>query len=351
MKREWLLHRVRHRWKQQAVDNKVYREGTIFAGGFQTPHSTTSIKGIASQCQGTSRVTMTQTSQDQPDALQEGRRIYLGPAFTNHPTPRRASPYDIEDLLLGKGFDKIANIHLSVDPVSARNPGYCFVDFLDKETADRALSTFSAKIDGRSVKIGPCEPKKQRLIEREDQYAFKRWGDWNSQSRSRNDTGSRHDGHRIEQGPTGALRHFNRMVENYKGLRLYVGGLDKMITQAEHNREVADIFAGFNPVAIGKRITPDEHTRSLPGKHHYCFVDFYSKEDMDAAIKALNGTMHRGGRLKVVPSGPIPQALKDRRLGLMESRSKHEGDNVSYSDYMAGSKRAFESSNWRRRDD
>ncbi|KAJ5142944.1 RNA recognition motif domain-containing protein [Penicillium bovifimosum] len=284
-------------------------------------------------------------SQDQPDALREGRRIYLGNL------PYKASPYDIGDLLTGQGFDKIANIHLSVDPVSARNPGYCFVDFLDKESADRALSTFSATINGRPVKIGPCEPKKQRLIEREDKYAFKRWGDWNSQTRSGNNTGGQHDGQGIEQGPTGALTHFNNMVENHKGRRLYVGGLDKMVDQAEHNREVADLLAGFNPIAIGKRITPDEYTRSFPGKHHYCFVDFESKADMDAAIKTLNGRVHRGGRLKVVPARPIPKALKDRHLGLIESRFKHEGDNVSETNDMAGPKRALESSNWRRRDD
>lgn len=116
-------------------------------------------------------------------------------------------------------------------------------------TADRALSSLSAQIDGRSVKVGPCEPKKQhsRRFNREDEYAFKRWGDWNSQSRGSENADRRPIGQGIEQGPIGALNHFDDMVVNSKGRRLYVGGLGKMLNQAEHNSEIADLLGAFNP--------------------------------------------------------------------------------------------------------
>lgn len=166
--------------------------------------------------------------------------------------PYRANPYDIENLLAANGFEQIESVHISVDPVSARNPGYCFVDFPDKATADRALASLSAEIDGRYVKVGPCEPKKQsnRRFNGESDYAFQRWGDWNSRSRNNdNDTGSRTHGQGIEQGPTGALNHFDSIVEDQKGRRMFVGGLPKMINQAQHNSEIAELFAavGFNP--------------------------------------------------------------------------------------------------------
>lgn len=54
--------------------------------------------------------------------------------------PYNAKPYDIENLLGNNGSNQLENIHISIDPVSARNPGYCFVDFSDPQTADRALS-------------------------------------------------------------------------------------------------------------------------------------------------------------------------------------------------------------------
>ncbi|KAJ5408827.1 hypothetical protein N7509_002710 [Penicillium cosmopolitanum] len=98
--------------------------------------------------------------------------------------PYNAKPYDIETLLGDNGFNHLENIHISIDPVSARTPGYCFVDFLDRQTADRALSDLKASINGRPVKVGPCQPKKQNRSRwaSEDDHVNKRWGDWNSQN-------------------------------------------------------------------------------------------------------------------------------------------------------------------------
>lgn len=76
--------------------------------------------------------------------------------------PYVAKPYDIEKLLAENGFGDLENIHISVDPVSARNPGYCFVDLPDRATADRAIASLSASIHGRRIKVGPCEPKKKQ---------------------------------------------------------------------------------------------------------------------------------------------------------------------------------------------
>lgn len=106
-------------------------------------------------------------------------------------------------------------------------------------------------------------------------------------------------------------------------------------------------------VAIGKRITPAEHTRALPGNQHYCFVDFETKEEMDAALKALRGTLFMGEKLKLAPAREAGPALRNRHLNLGGSRGEVPKDQsrqeISYSEYMAGS-RAAQSNNWRRRD-
>jgi hypothetical protein len=106
----------------------------------------------------------------------------------------------------------------------------------------------------------------------------------------------------------------------------------------------------YTRTAIGKRITPDEYTRSFPGNHHYCFVDFENKADLDATTKALNGTIYLGSRLKVRPAREMPKTLKDARLGLRNNRPDENEDQISYFDYMARSSRAFQSNDWRRRD-
>lgn len=212
---------------------------------------------------------MEQAPQSQPDALSAGRRIYLGATTvyivfaddscnfdkadysSTGNLPYTAKPYDIEEVLAANGFGHLENIHISIDPVSARNPGYCFVDFPDRATANRALASLSAAISGRPIRVGPCEPKKQhdRRLNREDDFAFKRWGDWTSQPSSSEITTGRLNSTGVEQGPYGALDHFDDMVENYEGRRLYVGGLGKMINQAQHNRDITELFAGagFTP--------------------------------------------------------------------------------------------------------
>ncbi|KAK5996485.1 hypothetical protein PT974_01820 [Cladobotryum mycophilum] len=263
------------------------------------------------------------TLADQSDALSQGRRIYLGNLHYV------IKPVDIEEMLVANDFGNFENIHISVDPVSARNPGYCFVDFVDKPTAERALDTLNATIRGRQLKVGPCEPKKKRTYE--DRPVFQRWGDWATKPGQEGDAPDRRpvNKRRNEQGPRGAIAHFDDMLENYQGRRLYVGGLTKMIDQEHNNQEMREIFAGFNPSAIGKRITPHEKTRALPGNHHYCFVDFETVEEAEAAMKALDGTPHEDGTLKVSLSKGIPEHLVNRRSDLKFGRNE-EGEGRSW---------------------
>lgn len=190
------------------------------------------------------------SSPEQPAALAEGRRIYLGNLLYS------VQPEEVEQMLQENGFEGYEKIHISIDPVSSRNPGYCFVDFAERDDAERALSSLEVSLRGRQVKVGPCEPKKQKSSgrwgssNRDSESGFNRWGNWNGQR----EAGGRDRGAAAgprgtpEQGPYGASEHFEQVVAtDTDGRRLYVGGLGQMVDQEHNQTEVSQIFEGFNP--------------------------------------------------------------------------------------------------------
>ncbi|KAK3330010.1 hypothetical protein B0H66DRAFT_542549 [Apodospora peruviana] len=251
------------------------------------------------------------------DALGEGRRIYMGNLLYS------VQPVDVETLLQTTSFS-YDKIHISVDPISGRNPGYCFIEFTTRDEAERALVTLAGvTIQGRPVKLGPCHPKTNTnratadFSPRRRDYAapsgdasatsspargqhrpgslFQRWGDW---------TGDKHQTQPDEQGPYGALKHVDEAKMGADNRRLYVGGLGKMIDQEQNDAEIRALFNGFDIVAIGKRITPHPSTRTKPGNHHYCFVDFSSQDEALRAMKATNKVPVDGGFLRVFLAKP-----------------------------------------------
>lgn len=181
----------------------------------------------------------------QRDALSEGRRIYVGNLLYS------IKPADVEDLMRQTGFDQsFEQLHISIDPVSGRNPGYCFVEFTTREEADRALEVLAgASLFNRAIKVGPCNPKSSSQREsrwnssRGDDYkpTFQRWGDWKGGEDSQS---GRREG---EQGPQGAARHLDdRSRRNPDKAQLYIGGLGMMTDQEHHDTEMQELLAGFD---------------------------------------------------------------------------------------------------------
>ncbi|XEU98250.1 hypothetical protein FSHL1_003537 [Fusarium sambucinum] len=284
------------------------------------------------------------------EAIAAGRRIYLGMIIPSN-LPYEAKPFEVEEVLARNGFDSLDKIHISVDPISARNPGYCFVDFHDRETAERALSSLSATVYGRTLKVGPCEPKKPREgrgFQNEDATS-RRWGDWNAKSSMNGNNMSQNNGRGENKGPNWAIDHFEDVARDHGGRRLYVGGLGKMIDQAQHQEELAQIFSCFKPAAIGKRITPHESKKILPGNHHYCFVDFDTKEEASLAVERLNRKEIPGGQLKVSISERVPQKLVGRQLDAREGRRVADRVNNPRPN-KSETNNAMVSNNWRRMD-
>ncbi|KAI0853925.1 RNA-binding domain-containing protein [Daldinia vernicosa] len=227
-------------------------------------------------------------------AIAEGRRIYIG--NLNY----QAKPDNIEDLLKTNDLKSFEAIHISIDPFTGRNPSYCFVEFSDRESADLAMSTLNGKLLlGREVKCRPCIPKGGASGGRQGEGS-RRWGNWKGENTTTDEGGEASLGQDIQQGEKEGLpSSFSRYDKDFSKQRLYVGGLPRMHDQAMNSAEIRELFKEFQVEAISKRVTAHESVRAKPGHHDFCFVDFATPEQAQAAIDAINGTSFCGGRLKV----------------------------------------------------
>ncbi|PQE17629.1 hypothetical protein CJF31_00007766 [Rutstroemia sp. NJR-2017a BVV2] len=181
---------------------------------------------------------------DEDDAarsIAQGRRIYLGNLLY------RTTVEDLEEFLKSYGFlfDKV---HISVDPVSGRNPGYCFIEFSDRQTADRAIAELEGKeLLQRPVKCRPCQPKGEGRRsthgwgESQESTTFNRWGDWNGAREGEHDKDV--DQLAGKSGPYHAMAYFQ--CARTEDRQLYVGGLPRMLDQPMNEEEIRSIFKDF----------------------------------------------------------------------------------------------------------
>lgn len=176
-----------------------------------------------------------QKQADSPEthqAIMEGRRLYIGNLLYS------TTVEDINTFLAENGFATVQNLHISVDPFSGRNPGYCFVEFADKATADDALRKLEgAPLSDRMVKCRPCQPKgAQREVSRYGSSSSNsnRWDDWSRQG------GDNRPNMTPRNSGSGQMSKAQE-----EGRQLYVGGLPRMLDQAENEVEMRDIFKDF----------------------------------------------------------------------------------------------------------
>ncbi|KAF2186870.1 hypothetical protein K469DRAFT_118608, partial [Zopfia rhizophila CBS 207.26] len=69
------------------------------------------------------------------------------------------------------------NIDISIDPFTARNPFYCFIDLPDEVEVSSATSTLKGKeFLGRPVKIKPClQPQAYPMNPESKGRIFNQW--------------------------------------------------------------------------------------------------------------------------------------------------------------------------------
>ncbi|GAO16510.1 uncharacterized protein UV8b_07001 [Ustilaginoidea virens] len=299
------------------------------------------------------------------NALAEGRRIYLGNLLYT------VKAEEVEDGLRDHGFDDFETVHMSVDAVSLRNPGYCFVDFASRDGAERALESLNATIAGRTLKVGPCKPKQPRANSNNYNSNHNSNNNNNNNNNSSSNRWNSHEGRSGSQrwgNGSGAGAHphphqrvaperYDDAVEEGNIRRVYVGGLAQQDDPDRNVEELTEIFADFKPTAFSKRITPHESTKSFPGNHHYCFVDFATSEEAQAAIDALNGKVVDDGAIKVSLARPPPNKARERsfqhndRSGGGRVRRNPREHEVPPGEGSPAGSRSMASDNWRRRND
>lgn len=209
-----------------------------------------------------------------------------------------ATEDDVKSLL--EGFDYL-KVVISIDPMTGRNPSYCFVDFATEEEAQRGLVELNGlTILKRPVKTRPATkpregPKKYELTrppqaewkeppqDRQQAWVFNRWQRDPAEARTHNVPPS--------------------------GCRLWVGSLPSFNLDPVHVQTNVRAFfenQGFTPTAISKTIPPAPEHKRQDGRDHYCFVDFSTKEESIKAAEAMNDvTPPWGGRPVKVRIGGV----------------------------------------------
>ncbi|THY83469.1 RNA-binding domain-containing protein [Aureobasidium pullulans] len=232
------------------------------------------------------------------------KRIYIGNL------PYAAQAEDVEQYLEEAGF-QIERLDMATDPFTGRNPSYCFAELFSVEEAERAISSLpGASFMGRPLRVNVHTPKTRgangtstplRTSTRSPFSAERSWRGTPSASNGAetpSKTGERDSYVFNRWERNDASSHWTAPLEN--GRRLYVGGLPRMDGQETVQEEMKALFSDYPIEAVSKIISPHESTASLPGDHHYCFVDFSTTEDAQAAAKAVNGaTTSTGSKLKV----------------------------------------------------
>ena len=260
-----------------------------------------------------------------------GTRLYVGNLLYS------AQATDVEQFFTDNAF-QVAQINMSTDPFTGRNPSYCFVDLETADAATRAMSELNGKeVLGRPVKINPGVKKSFGSTPRRE------WG-----ADSRNTCKSIFP-HIIpvttltiliagEYKPTfdryartDAREHWTGQVE--QGKRLYVGGLPRIDGQATVDAEMQAVFEGFDIKAVSKIISPHPSKASEQGNHFYLFVDVASHEEAERAIAALDGKeMEWGGRLRVNRAkGDNKKVVREQKVTLddFSKMRNHDKENTN----------------------
>ncbi|OJJ47074.1 hypothetical protein ASPZODRAFT_132009 [Penicilliopsis zonata CBS 506.65] len=231
----------------------------------------------------TSRSAFSKTGTQVPQAISEGRRLYVG----NMPYTAKAD--DVQALFTATGYN-IERIDIAMDPFTGRNPSYCFVDLESKEEAERAMVELDGKeLQGRPLKIKPGVAKTS--AERSQQPRTEGSPRGEKSSPLNFDRWQR--GERTEpSSPAKALGDQSK--------RVYVGGLPRLQDQEALQSNMVNFFQGLDVTNVTKLFTPHPSKRFEPGDHYYLFVDFSTAEEAQTALQTFNGQDGPwGGKIRV----------------------------------------------------
>ncbi|PKX90645.1 RNA-binding protein [Aspergillus novofumigatus IBT 16806] len=258
--------------------NGVRTSGRAFSSpnwrmkGEESPSAQSS--GSPGRKTNSSRLTFSRPSSQVPQAISEGRRLYVGNM------PYTAKSEDVQALFTAANFP-IERIDIAIDPFTGRNPSYCFVDLETKELADKAMTELDGRdMLGRPVKIKPGVAKTASERSQQQQQQQQR-----TESSPRSDKGSPFALDRWRRNDAAAFAKVN----SDSSRRLYVGGLPKLTDPEIITTNITNFFKGYKVGNVSKLFPPHPAKRFEPGDHYYLFVEFSSTEEAQNAMDTLNG--------------------------------------------------------------
>lgn len=214
-------------------------------------------------------------------------RLYVGNLLYS------AQKDDILQFFNENGFN-VANISMSIDPETGRNPSYCFVDFENPEDASRAMGELNGRdVLGRTVRISPGVARRQQNSEGSEgarQYSSPRgYGD---RQQDGGKPAFERAGWSRDGQPRPSFQDRNSNQESQGPVkRLYFGNLPAIDSASDVEQAIHTLIDPLNIeiTNISNLRAPHESKAAEPGDHHYCFVDIARPEDVDAVIEALDG--------------------------------------------------------------
>lgn len=198
----------------------------------------------------TSRSAFSRPGTHVPQALSDGRRLYVGnmpytaksedlealfseyPMYAALPSPSRHAL---------KFIFHSERIDIAVDPFTGRNPSYCFVDLTTKEQAERAMAQLDGHdLQGRPVRIKPgvaksADDQNQQQQQRSSPFGQDRWRRSDQSSPARVNTDS--------------------------SRRVYVGGLPRVADAEGVQSKILTFFHEYN-VYVSIDLLPSDLTKT-----------------------------------------------------------------------------------------
>ena len=107
-------------------------------------------------------------------------------------------------------------------------------------------------------------------------------------------------------GPEDKSRSSDLLVPIREKRRVIVKGLPKAIDRTTSDKELRELFDGFDVEAIAKIKWPTDGIHGAKSNIRFAFVDLKTAKEADRAVQCLDGMQRWGGALHVAVAHRMP---------------------------------------------
>lgn len=228
----------------------------------------------------------------------------------------------------------IQDISMSVDPMTGRNPSYCFVDFTTKEAAEETIEKFNGvPFMKRPLKVRPSvQPGtgggRYHLKGSSGNHNRTTRTDSSVQQSTQNETGSPYVFDRWRRLDTQIDLEDLNSTAIKESRRLNVGGLPRFPDQPTTNMKMRELFKDYDVEVVSKLRSAPDSLKEAAGNQYHCFVDLRTKAEADHAVSALNETDRFNWDITVTKWEGISTKLHERQRVYVDDLPRRFPDRV-----------------------